>query len=406
MLRSCLLLALIVFMVESEAKQLSDDSVGLHRASVSPCSASTQGLAALSPACNAGLVCDCLALNRGLHVCLNQSALRVPAWAEKLERQGLSCEPKLPQGALPMVAPPLINSDGHILDPRHSSNQLLKDWAASAARGFYSQYILVSAPGDDLHGVPILAGPDVSAATVNRVAAAMRHLLLHATTTREPLTQLANAGVRMLIAGDDGDAWQRHPEVHRKFTTGLGGGAAWFPSTGIQASEPNNVLAEELLHTIQYVVMKPQDVCMYRKAYVQAVEKELYTTDGSGPEVDGEPVPTVQADEYLALAMQRWFGSPMAPGEYLVLGNNYEATGREHLRKSDFQAFCLLSRLFRSDDTWNPHSDREPWKRHPNRGMNLVQVAQDCKVTLDRLAVDCPQADVEWPQAAQPRRFH
>merc|ERR1719362_787066 len=202
--------------------------------------------------------------------------------------------------------------------------------------------------------------------------------------------KLANAGVRILIAGDDKDSWQRHPEVDRDFESGLGGGAPWFPSTGIQASEPNDVLVEELLHTMQYVVMKPQYVCMYKKAYAHAVKAKMYTTDGSGAEVDGEPVPTVQADEYLAMASQRWFGSSTGLGEYRVLGNDPEATGREHLRKADVQAFCLLSRLFRSDDTWNPHSDREPWKTHPNRGMDTVQVAEDCKATLDLLATGCP----------------
>lgn len=304
-----------------------------------------------------------------------------------------------------MVAPPIVNSDGHVIDPRESSNEL-RSWAAVRSRGFYSQYLLVSDPGDALHGVPILAGPDVNQTEVTRFAATVRHLLLEATITREPLMNLSNAGVRVLIAGDDEDAWQRHPEVHRRFTTGLGGGAPWFPSTGIQALEPNNLLAEELLHTIQYVVMKPQDVCMYRKAYVHAIEAKLYTTDESGPEVDGEPVPTVQADEYLAMALQRWLGSPMGSQEYRVLGNDAEATGREHLRRSDFKAFCLLSRLFRSNDTWNPHSDREPWKTYPNRGMNTVEVAKACQVTVDGLAVDCPRADVEWPEAVQPRRFH
>lgn len=55
---------------------------------------------------------------------------------------------------------------------------------------------------------------------------------------------------------------------------------------------------------------------MYHKAYQQAMEQQLYTTDDSGSEVDGEPVPTLQADEYLAMAMHRWFGSGDGSEEY------------------------------------------------------------------------------------------
>ena len=60
-------------------------------------------------------------------------------------------------------------------------------------------------------------------------------------------------------------------------------------------------------------------VCMYHKAYQHAMLKQLYTTDGSAEEVDGEPVPTVQADEYLAMAMHRWFGSGDGEEEYKAM---------------------------------------------------------------------------------------
>lgn len=57
---------------------------------------------------------------------------------------------------------------------------------------------------------------------------------------------------------------------------------------------------------------------MYHKAYQHAMQLHLYTTDGSASEVDGEPVPTVQADEYLAMALHRWFGSSDGKNEYKV----------------------------------------------------------------------------------------
>lgn len=57
---------------------------------------------------------------------------------------------------------------------------------------------------------------------------------------------------------------------------------------------------------------------MYHKAYQHAMQLHLYTTDGSASEVDGEPVPTVQADEYLAMALHRWFGSRDGKNEYKV----------------------------------------------------------------------------------------
>lgn len=55
---------------------------------------------------------------------------------------------------------------------------------------------------------------------------------------------------------------------------------------------------------------------MYHKAYQHAMLERLYTNDGSADEIDGEPVPTLQADEYLAMAMHRWFGSQDGANEY------------------------------------------------------------------------------------------
>jgi hypothetical protein len=334
---------------------------------------------------------------------MDPQLLSIPTWAHKWQRQGLVCNPKLPAGAEVMEAPPVVDSLNEILDPRAADDTKLREWAQGPALGYYSQYAVVRSSGKKLEGVPVLAGNDVSKKKFKEFTSAARHLLVDAAKNASMLTSLARHGVRILVAGTRRGAWRRHPEVKTHFDTGLGGGAPWFPSTGIQADEESNSLLEEIFHTIQYVVMKPRDVCMYHKAYADAVVKKLYTTDGSGPEDGGEPVPTVQADEYFAMALQRWLGSGEGLKEYRVRGNSDKPrmeTGRERLRKLDPQAFCLLAKEFRSDDTWNPRPLAKPWKNNPNRAMNIEEVAGFCEPILATLAKGCPVPDLNWPHDA------
>lgn len=324
------------------------------------------------------------------------------AAANKYERQGLDCEPRLPEGARPMAAPPVVDVRGRVVDPRSAIN--LASWA-SAQRSFYTQYAVVGTKESLAQGIgiPVLAGQDVEAARVEWAAGVVHHLLLEASVSRSTFASLAHHGVRIVLGGgsndedDPGKSWLGHPEVHKDFTTGLGGGAPWFPSTGILQDEIANILAEELFHTIQYVVMQPRAVCMYHKAYRHARQAGLYSTDNSGDEVDGEPVPTVQADEYLALALQRWLGTTEMLSEFGVPGNRRGKTGRESLKAQDPRGFCLISTIFRSDDIWNPEPKRQPWLSLPNRGMDVSEVAVFCEPVLQGLGQGCPSADVQWP---------
>lgn len=351
--------------------------------------------------CPNGLECTCLALNRGLRIREPEGFLSPPAYAEAYERQGLTCEPRLPLGAMAMAPPPLV--PGAAMDPREQP--ALKSWAQDVGRGFYSQYLLIHHPEDQLLGVPLLAGPDVSSDYFHRAARTLRHILLDALSS-DTLSSLAHTGVRVLIAGpedgeenDENDPWLKHPECSKHFTTGLGGGSPLFPSTGVYQDESQVTLVEELLHTIQYCALSPRSVCMYHKAYQHAMRHHLYTTDGSAEEVDGEPVPTVQADEYLAMAMHRWFGSVDGKNEYKVPGNTAAATGRQALQEQDPKAFCILSSIFRADDDWNPDETLEPWASHGNRKMDLSEVQSFCKPVLEKLAMGCPKSSVTWPNA-------
>ena len=316
-------------------------------------------------------------------MCQPPSFLEPPAYAAKYERQGLSCEARLPKGAKPLPPPPLLASASSmkIMDPRSGPAEL-KEWATGPGRGFYSQYLLVS-PQDALLGIPVLAGPDVSAEFVQESAATVRHVLLEAAVSNKTMASLARTGIRLLIAAqetEDKDTWLEHPEVSRAFTTGLGGASPLFPSFGVHEGEAQVSVVEELFHTIQYCSLSPREVCMYRKAYKNAMEQHLYTTDHSAAEIDGEPVPTVQADEYLAMALQRWFGSHVGLDEYSVPGNTAHRSGRASLRKKDPRAFCILSNLFRANDTWDPAKD-EPWTSYSNKAngnLKMDEVAGFC----------------------------
>lgn len=298
------------------------------------------------------------------------------------------------------LAPPLFDTRGSVVDPRvdGQTSAALLAWASreGPGQGFYSKYVTVLSNTNPTVGISVLAGDDVEEEAVLRHSRTARHLLFEAAVSPTTVEALSSAGVRLLVGGKRLGDWKRHPEVRRDFTTGLGGGAPWFPSTGIAAHESPNLLAEELFHTIQYTAMSPRQVCSYHNAYAAAVTSGLYTTDGSGDEVDGEPVPTVQADEYLAMAMQRWFGSTDAPGEYGIPGNNEAGTGRQHLRDGDIGAFCLIAQVFRSDDAWDPLPDVAPWKVYANQPIDHDEVTIDCKPISAALANGCPASDVAW----------
>lgn len=346
--------------------------------------------------CPSGLSCSCLALNRGLRVCEPTGFLAPPPAAQRWERQGLSCDVRLPQGARPMAPPPVVGL-GAVVDPREEPE--LRTWAQEVGQGFYSQYFLVHHHDGTSLGVPILAGADVHREYLETVSSTLEHMLLRL-VDQEVLANLSHVGVRFLIAGEEShgeDPWLKHPEVSRRFVTGLGGGAPWFPSTGVYEGESQVTVLEEMLHTIQYCALSPRRVCMYHKAYQQAMEQQLYTTDDSGSEVDGEPVPTLQADEYLAMAMHRWFGSGDGSEEYKVPGNTNASTGRQALRARDANAFCVLSTLFRADDAWNPEERRRPWDRWPNVAMDREEVKVLCEPVLEALGRGCPDSSTHWP---------
>ena len=314
-------------------------------------------------------------------MCEPPGFLEPPTYAAKYERQGLSCEARLPEGAKPFPPPPLIESAA-VLDPSSGPAEL-KEWVTGPGRSFYSQYLLVSHPRDPLLGLPVLAGPDVSTDFLKKSAATLRHILVEAALSNATLASLARTGIRLLIAAresEEKDTWLSHPEVRRSFTTGLGGASPLFPSTGVRDGEPQALVVEELFHSIQYCAFSPRKVCMYRRAYKHAMEEHLYTTDNSAAEVDGEPVPTVQADEYLAMALHRWLGSDEGPNEYLVPGNTARRSGRASLQKKDPRAFCILATVFRADDTWDPEHG-EPWASFPNevnRRLNIEDVRAFC----------------------------
>lgn len=369
-----------------------------------------------SAQCRDGLVCTCLGLNRGLYLCLEPGLLTPPKYALAYERQGLKCEVRRVPGAVVMKAPPAFGRGEKIIDPRDAkvSPRALQDWsrAADGGNGFYTQYSrVVSKHGTD--GVAVLAPNNVPEHLVRQAVEIVRHLLVEAARSEEMLQALSKKNVRVLLShhkdkpkDDDTDdcclSWTKHPEVKRRFKTGLGGGAPWFPSTGIEDNEVN-LLIEELFHTIEYTAMSPRLVCMYHKAYKHAMEKKLYTNDGSAKEIDGEPVPTVQSDEYLAMALHRWFGSNVDASEYLVPAYDKDRglNGREELLRHDPSAFCILSVLFSAEDTWRPQSSSQTReagfaRRHYEKGYQR-KIDERCRPVLERLGAGCPSQEVLFP---------
>eukprot|EP00933_Yihiella_yeosuensis_P065931 TRINITY_DN6995_c1_g1_i3.p1 TRINITY_DN6995_c1_g1~~TRINITY_DN6995_c1_g1_i3.p1 ORF type:complete len:299 (+),score=55.10 TRINITY_DN6995_c1_g1_i3:66-962(+) len=152
--------------------------------------------------CIAGLKCDCLALNRGLKVCLRPGSLDPPSSALKDERQGLSCDTRLPQGAKPMQPPPLVTTAGKVIDPGKSDDEALVLWARKTGHFFYSKYILVHHPSDVLQGIPIIADASVRKKRLEKAAETVRHLLIIAAVSKSTLSNLAHAGVRLILAGE------------------------------------------------------------------------------------------------------------------------------------------------------------------------------------------------------------
>lgn len=199
-----------------------------------------------------------------------------------------------------------------------------------------------------------------------------------------------------------------------KFEDGFGGGAPWFPSTGASLDDfchqgkPENDLVEELFHTIQYTLLTPRQVCLYHKAYAQAVQKGMYRWDRHlAP--NAEPVPTLQADEYLAMALHAWLGVDVSrDGEYTASrGNVAGETGRQQLLRNDPAAYCILAGIFRADSTWAPCSLAEPWRSFPNQPLRHdARLEALCTKVLHALETGfgppagfCPAKDLMWPYA-------
>ena len=175
------------------------------------------------------------------------------------------------------------------------------------ADGWYTSILA----GDGV-GLPVLAGAATPRERVDFAARVARKFLVDA--LREPAVRaLAAAGMRIVVASQTAE-WPQHPEGRspRRVScgrAGLGGGAPWFPTTGVEA-ETSSVI-EELFHTLQYTVLLPRAVCSYYALYRAAARRRLYTPrflEGVlDPSEPSEPVPTSQADEYFAMAMLRWF---------------------------------------------------------------------------------------------------
>jgi len=409
-----------------------------------PCTSDSQ--------CQGKLQCRCLAKNRGnygLRICRSFPPFRLPA-----DRVGLRCAAYLPRGASPLKkAPPVVWLGENIVDPRKvpqpqlSSSQetssdddrdpfLLYDWSTGKGTSlgssgeqsntehhpqsyFYTRYASVCSSESEGHtdtvcqGLPILGTPGVSLAAMKEARRTVAHMVLQAPLNpKATIEGLSASKIRVVVGGGQSPkkAWHNNPEIQGRnsFKTGLGGGSPQFPSTGVElddlclpgSSEHRvyNALIEELFHSMQYTLMKPRQVCQYHHAYSSAVKNGLYEADkGLARERDGEPVPTVQADEYLASALHAWMGTDTRPEYKASAGNHASSTGREQLLSADPAAFCILAGMFRADDTWTPCLQAHPWKTHPNKSVKHDQAM--CKDTLKRLEMEhgaCPSDDVLW----------
>jgi len=398
------------------------------------------------------LKCRCLAPNRGLKVCQPATVTSSPP-----DRPSLSCSSYLPTGAEPLrLPPPVVELGATVLDLQAHRNSpqstggpvslsaessteptaAIYKWAAEKAESadktvmqhdsFYTKYSSICAANSiqgatkKCRGVSVLGTPGVSNAAMKAARRTVKHLLLHA--ARNPtavMDKMAAANSRVVISGSRSgnpkNAWKHNPEVTHSFTTGLGGGAPWFPTTGIQQDDAGkqddlclgkhagkavqNVLVEEFFHSMQYTALTPRQVCLYHKAYLSAVGHGLYKPDRGIPkEGGGEPVPTVQADEYFAMALHAWMGVDTRP-EYMVSqGNTAKSTGRMQLKTRDPAAFCILAGLFRADDTWSPCLQSQPWVTNPNKP--VPHDSHVCAAAIQNLEQKhgiCPNESVAWP---------
>ena len=330
---------------------------------------------AAATSCADGLSCACAAYQRRLHVC------QPPELHDNHERRGLSCERATHPSARIMSAPPLRAVAGV------QAVSALPEVAAWARRyPFYADGWYTSILASDGVGLPVLAGAATPRERVDFAARLARIFLVDA--LREPAVRaLAAAGTRIVVASKTAE-WPQHPEGALAapglvWASGLGGGAPWFPTTGVEA-ETSSVI-EELFHTLQYTVLPPRAVCSYYALYRAAARRRLYTPrflEGVlDPSEPAEPVPTSQADEYFAMAMLRWFEiGDGFPDEYNV------APGRESLWASDPGAWCLLSTIFRPEATLN--------------GTTLLAApdrAERCAALLGDAGRACPAAGVAWP---------
>lgn len=315
------------------------------------------------------------------------------------ERTGLHCQPTLPRGAVPAaMAPPIYHLKGVVDLHGPACPSALQRWAthAKGGAGFYRFYSVAAG------SLPLLAAPGLTEQRLLVAASLLEGLLVE--SAREPqrlLPALASAGVRVALVARDADdparAWRSNPEVLRDFATGLGGASRLFPTVGAQLDGTCSSwieLLEEVFHTVQYVVLTPREVCLYHLAYGEAVTAGRYRPEEL--EEGGEPVPTLQADEYFAAAFISWMGQTLNLEEYSVAGNGPTGTGREHLLVADPFAFCLLSNIFLANSSWTPCDDG-PLRDFPNRPVEYD--AEWCSKLLLSKIHQCPNTLTTWPEA-------
>ena len=150
-----------------------------------------------------------------------------------------------------------------------------------------------------------------------------------------------------------------------------------------------------MFHTIQYVVLQKDDICLYYQAYQRALIKKLYRPvflePVDVPREPAEPVPTSQADEYYAMAMLRWFGiSSGFPGEYNVPGGSASRSARQALFDTDPNAYCLLRLLFKPEVA--PLQAAGAMPTSDNRTTESATAAHVCAAALTSMRISCALA--------------
>lgn len=342
--------------------------------------------------CAAGLECACLVLSRGLYTCQSKVSIDAAAWEMKRERKGLKCVAPKAKGADAMkMHPPMFASGDKIVS---SSDPQLKPWAMSkdGGAGFYKHYMNMYLGDDAKRGVVLLTGGDVNPSALKRLYSTLSgfvHSFRHPT---EVMNALAKRGpFKYVLKGNK--PWRSHPEISEHFATGLGGASQQFPSIGCEAADPPADKMEEFFHTVQYTMMSPRQICMYHRAYENSVKHGQYHPEDL--EYHGEPVPTTQADEYLAAAMRVWFGWSGAE-EYSVtritrsVQNLFQI--RKELSKEDINAFCILNMFFDPMKTWPM-----PKLSVHTAAVDLSPYTRQCGKVLRDLGSSCPQEGLSWP---------